>query len=111
MSLAYSWSDISTDDVRTVENELGGGWIAEKTVAIAIFCSLAYFDNFGKAMIAAVNHAGDSDSIRAVTGNILGAAIGYKAIPQFYKEDLELHDVFHIANDLYGREKTKYIMK
>ena len=62
-------------------------------------------------LITAVNHAGDSDSIRAVTGNILGAAIGYKAIPQFYKEDLELHDVLHIANDLYGREKTKYIMK
>lgn len=44
-------------------------------------------------MIAAVNHGGDSDSTGAVTGNILGAAIGYDAIPQFFKDDLELHDV------------------
>ena len=91
-------SDISIDNVHAIENELGGGWIAEETVAIAIYCTLSYFDNFERAMIAAVNHAGDSDSTGAVTGNLLGAAIGYNAIPQFYKNDLELHDVIlHVA--------------
>ena len=59
-------------------------------------------------MIAAVNHGGDSDSTGAVTGNILGAAVGYEAIPQFFKEDLELHDVIlHMADDLYRGEVTK----
>lgn len=106
---AILWSDISTDDVRTIEDELGGGWVAEETVAIAVYCSLAYFDNFEKAMIAAVNHSGDSDSTGAVTGNILGAAIGYDAIPQFFKDDLELHDVIlHIADDLWRGETTEY---
>lgn len=58
-------------------------------------------------MIAAVNHAGDSDSTGAVTGNLLGAAIGYDAIPQFYKDYLELHDVIlHIADDLYLGKTT-----
>lgn len=104
---AILWSDISTDDVRTIENELGGGWIAEETVAIAIYCSLVYFDNFERAMIAAVNHSGDSDSTGAVTGNILGAAIGYEALPQFYKEDLELlHVILHIADDLYNGKES-----
>ncbi len=104
-------SDISTDDVRTIEDELGGGWVAEETVAIAIYCSLTYFDNFEKAMIAAVNHGGDSDSTGAVTGNILGAAIGYEALPQFYKENLELHDVIlQIADDLYRGEETDLTM-
>ena len=94
-------SDISIDNVHAIENELGGGWIAEETVAIAIYCTLSYFDNFERAMIAAVNHAGDSDSTGAVTGNLLGAAIGYNAIPQFYKNDLELHDVIdNIENEL-----------
>lgn len=100
-------SDISTDDVRTIEDELGGGWVAEETVAIAIYCALTHFENFERAMIAAVNHAGDSDSTGAVAGNLLGATIGYDAIPQFYKDDLELHDVIlHIADDLYHGKTT-----
>lgn len=36
------------------------------------------------------------------------AAIGYEAIPQFYKDDLELHDlILHMADDLYLGEVTK----
>lgn len=102
-------SDLSTDDVRTIEDELGGGWVAEETVAIAIYCALTYFGNFERAVIAAVNHAGDSDSTGAVTGNLLGAAIGYEAIPQFYKEDLELHDVIlHVADNLYYGKTSPY---
>ena len=58
-------------------------------------------------MIVSVNHKGDSDSTGAVTGNILGAAIGYAAIPQFYKDDLEMHDtILHMADDLYRGEIT-----
>ena len=106
---AILWSDISTDDVQTIENELGGGWVAEETVAIAVYCSLAHFDDFERAMIAAVNHSGDSDSTGAVTGNILGAAIGYENLPRFYKDNLELHDVIlHIADDLYQGKESEY---
>lgn len=48
-------------------------------------------------------------ALGAVTGNILGAAIGYDAIPQFYKEDVELLDVIlHMADDLCLGEVTKY---
>lgn len=98
-----------SDDVITIEQELGGGWVAEETVAIAVYCTLAYFDNFERAVVAAVNHAGDSDSTGAVTGNILGAALGYNAIPHFYKDNLELHDaILHIADDLYRGETTDF---
>ena len=87
---------------------LGEGWTGEEALAIALFCSLKHFDSFEDAMIAAVNHGGDSDSTGAVTGNILGAAIGYEAIPQFYKDDLEMHDlILHMADDLYRGEVTK----
>lgn len=87
---------------------LGEGWTGEEALAIALYCSLKHFDSFEEAMIAAVNHGGDSDSTGTVTGNILGAAIGYEAIPQFYKEDLEMHDlILHMADDLYVGEVTK----
>ena len=108
---AILWSDISTDDVVTIEKELGGGWVADEAAAIAIYCSLAHFDNFENALIASVNHAGDSDSTGAVTGNILGAAIGYDAIPQHFKDDVELHDVIlHVADDLWRGETTKFLV-
>ncbi len=59
-------------------------------------------------MIAAVNHAGDSDSTGAVCGNILGAAIGYDAIPQHFKDNVEMHDlIIRMADDLYRGEITK----
>ena len=80
---------------------LGEGWVGEEALAIGLYCALKYLDNFEEAMIASVNHGGDSDSTGAVTGNILGAAIGYDAIPQFYKDDVELLDVIlHMADDL-----------
>lgn len=82
--------------------QLGEGWIAEETLAIAIYCALKYQDDFDKALIAAVNHSGDSDSTGAVTGNILGAYLGLQAIPKKYTEDLELIDVItELADDLY----------
>lgn len=80
---------------------LGEGWVAEETLAIAIYCSVKYGDDFSKALCVAVNHDGDSDSTGAVTGNILGAALGYEKIPAQWKENLECADVIdEIAVDL-----------
>ena len=101
----------SLDNGKTdLENigHLGEGWTGEEALAIALYCALKHFDSFEEAMIASVNHGGDSDSTGAVTGNILGAAVGYEAIPQFYKDDLEMHDlILHMANDLYRGDVTK----
>ena len=84
-------------------NKIGKGWVAEETLAIAIYCALKYEDDFEKAIIAAVNHSGDSDSTGAVTGNIIGAHLGIDAIPQKFIDKLELKDIiFEIADDLYN---------
>lgn len=90
--------------------QIGGGWVAEETLAIAIYCCAKHFNDFEKAMIASVNHGGDSDSTGAVTGNILGAAIGYDAIPEHFKADLQLHDVIlHVADDLWRGYTTRFV--
>ncbi len=81
--------------------QLGEGWVAEETLAIAVYCALRHTDDFSGALIASVNHDGDSDSTGAVTGNILGAWVGYDAIDETWKTDLELHDVLlEMADDL-----------
>ena len=100
--------DSPASDVDNIE-AIGEGWVAEETLAIAVYCAVKYFDNFEKAIIASVNHKGDSDSTGAVTGNILGAVVGYDAIPEFFKTNLELHDVIlHVADDLWRGWTTKF---
>ena len=92
------------DDVENIE-ALGGGWTGDEALVIAFYCALKYFDNIEMALVASVNHAGDSDSTGAVTGNILGAAVGYNAIPQHFKDDVELHDlILRVADELYDGE-------
>ena len=92
-------SDMSDEDAI---RQLGEGWVAEETLAIAIYCSLKYEDDFERALIASVNHDGDSDSTGAVTGNILGAYLGLSKIPDKFIDKLELKDVIlDMADDLY----------
>lgn len=81
-----------TEDVDDLEalRLIGQGWVAEETLAVAVYCALKYKDDFDKALIASVNHSGDSDSTGAVTGNIVGAYLGAKGIPRKYLDRLEL---------------------
>ena len=103
-AFTFAASDLSDNEAVEL---IGGGWVGDEALAIALYCAAKHFDDFEKAMIAAVNHAGDSDSIGSIAGNILGAAIGYEALPEFYKKDLELHDVIlEIADDLYNGKSS-----
>lgn len=97
-------AELSQSDLSDIDaiGMLGEGWVAEETLAIAVFCSLRYQNDFEGAVIAAVNHNGDSDSTGAVVGNILGAYLGMRAIPQKYLDTLELRSVIlELADDLY----------
>lgn len=98
-AIALSESDVADLDAI---HQLGEGWVGDEALAIAIYCALKYSSDFDKALIAAVNHNGDSDSTGAITGNILGAYLGLSAIPEKYTRNLELLDVIiEIAEDLY----------
>ena len=103
---------LSENDFDDLENirALGQGWVAEETLAIAIYCSLRYEKDFSGGVIAAVNHSGDSDSTGAVTGNILGALIGYEAIESKWKQNLECSDIIlEMADDIcHGCQMSEY---
>ena len=85
---------------------LGEGWVAEETLAIAIYCSLKYSNNFEKGIIASVNHNGDSDSTGSITGNILGAYLGIDGINRKFLDKLELVDfIENISEKLYNKKQ------
>ena len=85
-------ADHETDPLDAIRT-LGEGWVAEETAAIAVYCSLRFSDDFEQAIIASVNHSGDSDSTGAVTGNIVGAYLGYAQIPERFITTLEHRDL------------------
>lgn len=103
LDAAVEFSGNTRSDLENIQN-LGEGWVAEEALAIALYCSLRYQDDFSKAIIAAVNHDGDSDSTGAITGNIVGAVVGYERIDDKWKEKLEFHRLLvTLADDLcYG---------
>ena len=86
---------LAKSDVKDVEaiHSLGGGWVAEEAVAIAIYAFLKYKEDVKKALICAVNHNGDSDSTGAICGNLIGAYLGEEALPKDLLSSLELKDV------------------
>lgn len=100
IDLAVRLSENEEGDLENI-HRIGEGWVAEETLGISLYCALRHQNNFSAGVIAAVNHKGDSDSTGAVTGNILGAMLGYSAIEDKWKENLELADVIlEIADDI-----------
>lgn len=92
--------DITVLDEFAIQR-LGEGWTGDEALAIAIYCTMKHLDNFEDALAAAVNHDGDSDSTGAICGNLMGAIIGYNAIPEHFKQKLELRNlILDIADDI-----------
>ncbi len=92
--------DLSVADEYAIP-QLGEGWTGDEALAIALYCTLRHLDSFEDAVIAAVNHDGDSDSTGAICGNIMGAIVGIDGIPNHFVEHLELKDlIIDIADDL-----------
>jgi ADP-ribosylglycohydrolase len=80
---------------------LGGGWVGEEALAIALYCALVA-DDLEHGITLAVNHGGDSDSTGAIAGNLLGVIHGRRAIPRRWLEVLELRQVIaNVADDLW----------
>lgn len=104
---------LAANDKSDAENIrlLGEGWTGEEAWAIALYCAVRHIDSIEEAIIAAVNHDGDSDSTGAICGNIMGAIHGYEAIRRMrlfcpqgkeLEQTLELSNIIlTIADDLY----------
>ena len=84
---------------------LGEGWIAEEALAIGVYSCMAW-QSLEEAVVYSVNHGGDSDSTGSITGQIIGAVMGFESIPDRWIQRLELIDTIEkIALDL-NRSRT-----
>jgi ADP-ribosylglycohydrolase len=90
----------------TIES-LGGGWVGEEALGIALLCALTARDSspaaFADALWRSVAHSGDSDSTGSLTGNLLGAMHGQACLPAAWRAEVELADVAErLARDLHA---------
>ena len=93
-------SETPQDDAYLDIKKLGLGWRADENLAIALYCCLRFGSNVKEALCACVNHSGDSDSVAAVCGNILGAYVGEEGLPS------EFTNVIQFAELLKSQAKT-----
>jgi ADP-ribosylglycohydrolase len=80
---------------------VGGGWVGDEALAIGVLCALTIDGEGPDAVCAALwrasAHGGDSDSTASIAGNLIGAALGARALPATWLDELELRDVIEGA--------------
>lgn len=78
---------------------LGQGNIGETALSMSVYVALTTTDA-NSALLASVNHSGDSDSTGSVCGNLVGAMYGEQALRPDWLAKLELADVIgQLADD------------
>lgn len=96
MTLAASHNILPMDAMEQL-----GCRTASEVLAGAVYAIATCGGDFDTAMITAVNHSGRSAAVGAVTGSLLGAVLGEKALPEFYLESLEPTAILtELADDL-----------
>ncbi|MGI8308620.1 ADP-ribosylglycohydrolase family protein [Saccharopolyspora hattusasensis] len=93
LKAAVGLAEAGVPTPQQVAETLGGGWVGEEALAIAVCAALAGGEDVELALRIAVHHDGDSDSTGAICGNIVGALLGVSALPIDWLAELELRDV------------------
>lgn len=95
---------IGTSDRFQAEMEelraIGGGWTGESVLACAVYCALHYPDDYQRALWLAVNNDGNSGTIAAICGNIMGTYLGWQEIPYSWILNLEASDLMVHGADM-----------
>lgn len=103
LAAALDWPDRASA-VAHIGPLRGGGWIAEEAVAMALFCALRHPDDFCAAARLGANISGDSDSVAAIAGGLVGARVGEAGLPAAWLAHLEDRGaLINLADQLAGR--------
>ncbi|MDR3081781.1 MAG: ADP-ribosylglycohydrolase family protein [Streptomyces sp.] len=82
---------------------LGGGWVGEQALAIAVYCALVQPD-VRHALLLSVTHSGDSDSTGSICGNLLGAHHGDHRLPHDWLARVEARAEITVVADDFAAE-------
>lgn len=89
----------------TVER-LGGGWVAEEALAIALYAARVA-TGLEHGLRIAVTHSGDSDSTGAIAGNLLGLMFPAEVMGHDWRRRIECADLIdRLAADLHAARAT-----
>jgi poly(ADP-ribose) glycohydrolase ARH3 len=91
---------------REVVPVLGNGVSAEESVPLALFAFVTGYPSFEEVVTRAIKYGGDTDTIGAMAGALIGAATGAAAIPAQWLDNLEnlqrgRDHVVALADDLH----------
>ena len=97
---AVSLASSASSDLDAIHS-LGEGWVADEALAIGLLSALRHENDIAGAMTFAANHGGNSNTTAAIAGTLVGARIGFNAIPDRFVDRLELVDVIlELADDV-----------
>lgn len=65
------------------------GWRGDEALAASFWCFAKHYRSFKDGVLCAVHSPGDSDSLGAITGALLGAQLGLKSIAKEYIDCIE----------------------
>ncbi|OHA02628.1 MAG: hypothetical protein A3C16_00240 [Candidatus Sungbacteria bacterium RIFCSPHIGHO2_02_FULL_51_29] len=78
------------------------GGAAYESFPTALAYAIKYKNDFRGAVLAGANAGGDTDTIAAMAGALVGARLGMGAIPAEWIQGLEAHDeIIHIADEFF----------
>lgn len=106
--IAFGWEQVmdallsihrKRRDRRVDPCRIGGeGWVAEEALATALHVALAFRDDPAAGLRRAAATNGDSDSIAAITGALLGAHHGAEVWPAEWVRNIEYRrELLHLA--------------
>ena len=79
----------ASKDHPTIIHSIGGGWVGEEALAIALYAVLVA-KSYVEAVRIASNHDGDSDSTASIAGQLWGAWKGLTEIPHGWLTKLDV---------------------
>jgi ADP-ribosylglycohydrolase len=79
------------------------GWTGDEAIAASIYCCLRHPDDFPGAVLEAVNSPGDSDSLGAITGALMGAKMGLKEMPNRWVDRIENKDRLAVLSARFAK--------
>lgn len=93
--------------IEDLQKEVGTGCLALESVCFAVAVYLRHMDNFQAGILEAINSGGDTDSVAAMVGAMIGSRVGLKGIPKEWQQfNPDFQKAVTLGAELYRISQT-----